>query len=331
MTPDDLIPVRLGFPSHGGGSLPVWAASRLGFFRGNGLDVGQTLLLGSVNVVEALLAGEVHFANMASPAVVEANVRLPEADLVYLASARVSVAQQFLGTPEIASIADLRGKRIGARASKQDRFTDLDSTLWRYALTEAGMDPAADVTYVEVGSHGDLVDALSDGRVDAGLVVPPYAYEAQRRGMKVLLDGRDIGLPYQLGGTVARRSYVEANPEAALRFVRSYVEGLSRVLSDKPLARTLVRDYSRISDEKVARQTVDFYHGVLTYPPFPSAPGIGTVIGQLAERMPEAAALQPEDCVELGPIRRLEAEGFLDANAPASTAPVAGTPGKDAR
>lgn len=320
MATDDLHPIRLGFPSHGGGSLPVWAASRLGIFRRNGLDVGQTLLLGSVNVVEALLAGEVQFANMASPAVVEANVRLAEADLVYLASARVRIAQQFIGTPEITGIADLRGRKVGARSSPVDRFTDLDSTLWRYVLTRAGMDPATDVEYVEIDSHADLVDALAAGRVQAGLVVPPYAFEAQRRGLRVLLDGRDIDLPYQLGGTVARRSYVQRAGDVALRFVRSYVEGLSRVLSDAPLARTLVRDYSRISDARVAAQTVDFYHGVLSYPPWPSVPGIGTVIDQLALRMPEAAALRPEDCVELGPLQELEAQGFLDAHAPGSEA-----------
>lgn len=308
--------VRVGFPSHGGGSLAIWAASRLGLFAEQGLDVGLTLILGSVNVVEALLADEIDFAHIPSPAVVEANATLPGADLVYLASARVRVGQQFLGTPEIRDIADLKGRRIGTRSYAADRLTDLDPTLWRYALQRAGLDPDRDVEYVSVASHGDLVDALADGRVQAGVVVPPYALEAQRRGLRVLLDGRDLDLPYQLGGIVARRARVEAAGDRPTRFLRAYVQGLSAIMTDHALARDLVRDYSLIGDAGVAAQTVEYYLGVLSYPPYPSVPGIGTVIGQLAERLPAAGGLDPRDCVLLDPLEQLAREGFLDRHAP---------------
>lgn len=308
--------VRVGFPSHGGGSMAIWAASKLGMFARQDLDVGLTLVLGSVNVVEALLAGDVQFGHIPSPAVVEANVTLPGADLVYLASSRVRVGQQFLGTPEIGSIADLKGKRIGTRSYRSDRLTDLDPTLWRYALEQAGLDPERDVEFVSVVSHAAIVDEMVAGRVQAGVMVPPYSLDAQRRGLKVLLDGRDIDIPYQLGGIVTRRSFLERAGDLPVRFLRAYVEGLGRIMTDLPLSRALVRDYSMIRDPGVAAQSVDYYLGVLQYPPLPSVAGIGTVIGHLAERLPSAAELRAEDCVELGPIRQLGAEGLLDRHAP---------------
>lgn len=299
-----LTPVRIGYPSPGGGSLAAWAAVETGAFRNRGLAVELVLFDGSASAVGGLLRGDIEFANIASPAVIEANLTVPGSDLVYLAGVLNSFSHILVGSPAIGEVRELRGRRLGARVSDAD-VLDLDLTLWSYLLRRAGLDPRTDARYVEVRSHQDLVNGVLSGSMDAAIIIPPHAFEAERRGARVILEGPSLGLPFQLGGLVASRAYAERHPEVARAAVGAYVDGVRSIKGDYELARDLVRSHGAVEHEETIARTADFFRAAFASPPYPSLDGIGNVLASLAERLPGAARSRAGDHVLLDFLREL--------------------------
>lgn len=298
------VELSIGYPSPGGGSLAVWAAVREGLFRARGIDAELVLYPGSASVVGGLLRAEVAFANIASPAVLEANLTIPGADLVYLTGALNHFSHILVGAGDIDGLAQLRGRRLGARVSGSD-VLDLDLTLWRYLLGRAGLDPRRDVEFVEVSTHADLVRGVTTGTIDAAVIIPPHAFEAERLGARVILEGPSLGLPFQLGGLVASRAYAQADPDLALAACQAYADGVRLVKGDAELARALVRQHAQIADETTVARTADFFQRAFVTPPVPSLDGIATVLDSLCERLPAACGSSPADHVWLDPIQAL--------------------------
>ncbi|TDC52788.1 ABC transporter substrate-binding protein [Jiangella ureilytica] len=288
----DLIPLRMGFPSPGGGSLPAWAAMQDGEFRSRGYEVEPVDFPGSSAVVRALHAGDVQFANIASPALLEANLTVPGSDLVYLTGALNTFSHILITAEPTDGVEALRGQRIGARVTDGQV---LDLVLWRYLLERVGLDIDGDVAVVEAGTHGDLVEGVLSGAMDAALIIPPRAFDAVRRGARVLLEGPDLDLPYQLGGLVASRRYVTAAPDTARAAVEAYVAGVRAVKSRAGLAEAIIRDHGRVSDPETIRLTADFFRRAMSDPPYPSREGIAVVLDSLAGQLPQAHEWSPDD------------------------------------
>lgn len=299
-----LVPLSIGYPSPGGGSMAAWAAVQQGLFRSQGFDAELVLYSGSASVVGGLLRGEIQFANIAAPAVLEANLTLDGSDLVYLTGALNHFSHCLVGRPEITETVQLAGKRLGARVSGSD-VLDLDLTLWRYVLGREGIDAERDVEFVEVSTHQDLVRGVTTGEMDAAIIIPPHAFEAVRHGARLILEGPSLGLPFQLGGLVTSRSYAETNPDVAKRACEAYVGGVRMVKGDGDLARSLVRGHGSVEDEGTIARTADFFQRAFVDPPMPNIEGVQAVLDSLCERVPAACESRPADHVLLEPMRSL--------------------------
>ncbi len=91
-----------------------------------------------------------------------------------------------VGKPEIASIADLKGKKVGTFQS------DTLEMLLYTALQENGLS-YKDLEVVYFTSGAEMMDAFATGRVQAITHVEPYATQAvQKFGGKKLASGKDI-------------------------------------------------------------------------------------------------------------------------------------------
>lgn len=93
-------------------------------------------------------------------------------------------ADVLMATPEIATLADLRGKRIGVES------TAVGAVMLQGAL-EAGGLTAADVQVVDMGIQQHIA-AYLEGRVDAVVSFEPARSELLKSGAKVLFDSSDI-------------------------------------------------------------------------------------------------------------------------------------------
>ena len=307
-------PVRIGYASPGAGSLPIWVASEAGIFEANGLDIEVSLIHGTASVVEALAGGEISYANIASPplfhAVLHGSVRA-----VYLTGGITSIPHQVVvrGDSGIDRPSDLRNRVFGLRSSNGTQLPDVDSYLLEKILPRIGIGTREVDRVLLPPNHASAIEALERGHVDAVTLVAPYAIEAERRGMKSVVDSFELRIPFQLGGLVGTRGAIAANPALAAALVRSYVEAVHHLHADKPHVVEIIRKYSGIESDQVAAATYDTFARYYRRVPCPSDDGIRAVLELLADHgITGAMAFGPEDLVDITHLEALERSGFID-------------------
>jgi NitT/TauT family transport system substrate-binding protein len=95
---------------------------------------------------------------------------------------------------QIQSIKDLEGRTIGVSA-----LGNADHALTLYLLKQAGAD-ARKVQFATMGVN--LLEALRQGQMDAGVVQEPALTLLQRSGARVLMNGMDLeDARHYLGGS----------------------------------------------------------------------------------------------------------------------------------
>ena len=301
-----LIPVRIAYAALGSGSAPVWIAKEAGIFADEGLDAEVSLIRGSGHVTEALLADEAQFANIAAPLVIAANLK--GGDLAYLTGGVNRLIQSIITRAEIHTPAQLRGRTFGIGHSG-----GVDNFLVPYLLKPHGLDIGTDIKTKIIDNQPDAIARMDRGEVDAALFSPPSCFEAIKHGHRVLIDAGDYWIDYQLGGVVARRCYVEQNPEITRKVVRGYARGIHRYKTDIDLALRVFRKYSLIDDEAVARQCYEAANRYFQRKPYPTVPGIHRVLDEAFKVEPAAKRLRVEHMIDCRWLAELDNGGFIRA------------------
>jgi ABC-type nitrate/sulfonate/bicarbonate transport system substrate-binding protein len=130
-----------------------------------------------------------------------------------------------VGAPGIKSFGDLRGKRVG------DWYKGGIATLWyEHQLRQAGIDPDREIQWkigYKFGSMREAYKPLLAGETDAAIVQNPYVPMLIERGFNKIFDfvedSKPHGRPDRV--TVARRSFVERNPELIKRYWKASIRG----------------------------------------------------------------------------------------------------------
>jgi ABC-type nitrate/sulfonate/bicarbonate transport system substrate-binding protein len=118
--------------------------------------------------------------------------------------------------PEIGSYADLKGKLLAVDAIRTG-FT----FVLRAMLQKKGIAPS-DYTLEAVGNTGARFARMQRGTdCVAGLLTAPTDIAAKALGFKRLDLATDVLGAYQAGVQVARRSWLAANADVAVRYVRA--------------------------------------------------------------------------------------------------------------
>src|SRR5207253_1037982 len=132
-----------------------WIAYDAGHFKKHGLDV-ELVHASSILALQALLAGEVSIAQSVTDACVSSN--LSGADTLFMGAILDKPLYSFIVNPKIKSPSDLKGKRVGVT-----RIGSTPDALARAMLKMWNLDPATDVTIVQLHEMGLLVQGLVSG------------------------------------------------------------------------------------------------------------------------------------------------------------------------
>ena len=169
----------------------LWVADVGGLFNKNDLSAE---IIYTRAAIATLVAGEVDFAQMTGALM--SSARLQGADPVMIAGVQDTLEDRLIVRPNIKSMEELKGKRIGVF-----RFGAASHLRFLYVLGRYGLSDR-DVTLLQVGDTPERLIALSGGSIDATLLSPPDHFEAQRLGMKTLLNLRDFEVAFQGTGLV---------------------------------------------------------------------------------------------------------------------------------
>lgn len=301
--------VSIGYASPGGGSLPVWLAHEAGLFRELGIETDVQLHEVSTVVVARLVDKVVDFANVAAPAVINATlagnckVRMITGGVNYL-------AQMLVVRPEFTKVTDIAGLRFGARTAPKSTRNELDYWLFEQMLPRLGIEAPAREDVVQIGPrHQDAIDGLLAGQIDATLLVPPYAFEAETLGLKILADGFDLQIPYQLGGLAATEETIASNPGLVSNMVRGYMRGIKLFRSSPDLVVDIIQKYTGVTDRDIARATADCFARYFQPVPYPTLTGLQSILDQFTALGRPTQGWSGGDFMDAKFVRRLEESG----------------------
>ena len=299
------IKLKVAYPTTVGSMAVLWITKEARIFEKHGLQVELIYIGGSSKVVQAMLAKEIPIAEIAIPAVIQAN--LAGADLVMLAGPNHKPGQKIMVRPEIKKPEDLKDKKIGVT-----RFGTSDDFLLRYVLSHWGIAPDREVALIQMGGSQETLAGMIAKSVDGGLLSSPLHLRAVKLGFSLLADLSAIGVDYQGAGVVTTQSYVRENPETIRRYLRAYVEGLHRLKTDKTFSMKVIGKYSRISEADALEETYQHYAvKVMPRVPYPTTKGIQMVLDEMSLRNPKAKGIQPGSFIDVANLKELEQSGFI--------------------
>ena len=204
--------VRIAMPAASLSLLPLRIADERGLFRAEGIAVEWVPLAPELGAT-AILAGEVGYTTTPSTVASAASQGAPLR--IFLFSAR-KLQHQIVGRPELRSMADLAGKRIGVF-----RLGDLTAFEVRWALDHFGV---PDATVLSLGRETDRLAGVLSGAADATVLPVPADIVAERQGLRVLLAVGDV-LEVPLAGLGTSQDRLSDSPEEIAGLVRGAIRG----------------------------------------------------------------------------------------------------------
>jgi len=148
---------------------------------------------------------------------------------------------KLVATRDIASLSDLKGKKVGT--SGRDSNTAATLRVW---LFRAGIDPDQDITWVDgLPRASRAPEALLAGEVDAAVVSREKSAELEEQGYSVLLDYEELypeGHPQW--AMVATWGQVRSNPQAVKGFLKGMVRAY-RLINDWQNHEDFLKDLSQ--------------------------------------------------------------------------------------
>lgn len=210
----------------GGFNWPLFVAEKKGFFAAEGIAVNLTPTPDSQYQMVSFIDGTFDIAMTAIDNVIayaEGQGAAPTQkapDIV----AVMGVDNGFLhlvATPDVANVAELRGRQVGV-----DALTTGYAFVLREMLALGGLDPA-EFEYVRAGGVLKRFEALMNREFAATLLVSPFEAAAAREGFNILGNAVDVLGAYQGVVGAVRRDWIAGNEARLQGYIKACASALS--------------------------------------------------------------------------------------------------------
>ncbi len=231
------------------GQVPIMVAIDKGFFKEQGVEVEYQVILNSSDRLASVDAGSSAFSNLGRSSVIPAMAR-GDTNFFYFANVDDSPGNEGCwARPGIASIKDLRGKKVAANTSAEITLSGL---LGTQDMSEK------DIDYLNLGPT-EMAPALAKGDVVAACVWQPLLDGLR----KAVPDGRLLGTDidtttYKKFGTMASpdiviisRKLVEEHPDKARALAAGMLKGADYTIANPEDAAKTTAHYFRKTPEEV--------------------------------------------------------------------------------
>ncbi|HEY1266574.1 MAG TPA: ABC transporter substrate-binding protein [Candidatus Binatia bacterium] len=238
----------------GAGSLPLFITVEERIFQKYGYEVSAVAMGGSPLINAAMLAGEFPIGYTAGGAVIAS--RVSGSDLIAIASPLPVLTSQGWSRPEIKSISDLKGKRIGV--------TRIGTSTYYSALSmlESGGLKANEVVFIQSGGIGESFAALKTGLVDVCIVGYPFGLYAKNAGFNLLFQpSHNESDLFPNNVIAARESWLKdaRNHKVAVDFLRALNEGQQLARQNAAAAKRALRRFTRMDDDAYLQGIFEYY------------------------------------------------------------------------
>ncbi len=300
--------LAVGYSGLSADQLVIWVAKDTGIFAKNNLDVQAIYFSGGTTSVMAMISGDTPIIQASGPGIVSAG--LAGADPVYVVGGIVSLDYWLMTQPEIKTPEQLRGGTIAVA-----RFGGAADFVARYALARLDLTPGKDVTLLQVGSTPERMAALETRRVTGSVLVPPGKFVAQKKGFYLMADVASLGLAYQHQGGVTTRRFLRERPDVVRNFVKSYIEAVHRMKTDRPTGMKIAARYLHLEDKELLQKTYDSSIDEKKLPAkqYPTLEGLKTILDQFSQKDAKARGAKPQDFVDARFVEEFDKSGYIDS------------------
>jgi NitT/TauT family transport system substrate-binding protein len=234
--------------------VPYEVARSANLFKSHGLDVELVYTRGGNAAMQALIGGAVDYAATALDVAIEAYVNVGADIRRFAVTGRLPLFALVTAprmASQIRSVKDLEGKTVAVSA-----LGNADHALALYLLKEAGAD-AGKVQFATMGVN--LLEALRQGQIDAGLVQEPALTLLEKSGARVLVNAMNLddarkflGGAYEFMGVAVRGKEVAGRKPEMLALSAALSDALKtlRGMSGAQLVAALPREMTAGLDTK---------------------------------------------------------------------------------
>jgi len=279
--------VPVGIPSISISSGSFINAKEAGFYKEEGLNVELVVMRGAP-AIQGLIGGTVPFASSGGAGLLPI-VRGAPLRIIFTTFSRPMF--WVYSKPEIKTVEDLRGKKIGVSSIGSG-----PDTLLRTMLKKHGLDGGRDVVILSTGPGTARFFSLKTGVTDAAVLNEQAALMAQEAGLRQLFSftrGEDF-VEVQ-GSIVVRDSLLESDPLLVEKFTRATLKG-ALYLKDNRAGTVAIHARVLKVNETIANRIYDLAR--------PSVTNDGTVSEEVQKKALEQI-IERTDIKELPPLRKV--------------------------
>ena len=284
--------VPVGIPSISISSGSFINAKEAGFYKDEGLNVELVVMRGAP-AIQGLIGGTVPFASSGGAGLLPI-IRGAPLRIVFTTFSRPMF--WVYSKPEIKTVEELRGKKIGVSSIGSG-----PDTLLRAMLKKHGLDGGRDVVILSTGPGTARFFSLKTGVTDAAVLNEQAALMAQESGLRQLFSftkGEDF-VEVQ-GSIVVRDSLLESDPLLVEKFTRATLKG-ALYLKDNRAGTVAIHSRVLKVNETIANRVYDLAR--------PGVTADGTVSEDIQKKAIEQI-VERTDIKELPPLRKVFDFGF---------------------
>ena len=284
--------IRIGFPSVAFQELPLFAASKRGFFRGEGLQVELIQISGSP-AVAALLSGDVDYITHNSRIIATA-VRGGGVKSVFNYVARP--IYYLVTLPEIKQAKEIQGHTVGVSA-----FGGAAYYITKQVIESYGLNVTRDVSIRALGQDSIRFSAMVGRNIQATLLPPDYAVRSKEMGFNVLAYAGDI-VDMPMGGLGTTDKRLKEKRDEVRRVLRALLRSLRFVNDDPEGARALLIELFKMPNAS-AGAAYDLGVKIFGRDGVPTEKGLKNLLAATKEELKLQTEILPETVMDVTVLR----------------------------
>ena len=226
--------------------LPVLAAQEKGIFKRNGLDVEWFPSQSGSDLQRALAASAIKIASSSAGADILAIARGVPGVIVASLQPSDDFALWVASQSRFRKPQDLKGAKLGV-----SRLGGLEHAYGQLVTKQLGL--GKDAQFISTGGIKESLAVLVTGGIDGVVLTPGQMINLKLQGkVRDLLQVENyLPKPWAAYTIVARKDFVEKEPDTARRIVKSILEANRLVMSkeERPWVLAKMKEVSNYSDE----------------------------------------------------------------------------------
>jgi ABC-type nitrate/sulfonate/bicarbonate transport system substrate-binding protein len=237
--------IKIVYASRGLPFLSPFVAKEKNFYAKQGLEVELVQVAPRI-AITALATNQVDYSmNIGS------TLRAAMRGLPVRAVASSTVAPFFALVTKEKTVQDLKGKLVGV--------TDPGGTNYQVTkliLAHYGLAAPKDVPLLTIGEEKLILDALLSGRIAAAAISPPWPFEAERHGFKILVKASDVA-QFPFVGPTASVDKIKNQREQVKKVIRAEIDAIRFIRDRRSETIEMIARLFNM-DKEIAQKSYDF-------------------------------------------------------------------------